>query len=73
MRRFPLRTLLLMLLALAAFFRLWCVTHQTDPAPPAGAEKRRPSRFEISVITDGGIRADAGATPDAGPIDAGSP
>ena len=29
--RFPLRTQLLMLLALAAFFRLWCVTHANRP------------------------------------------
>ena len=37
MRRFPLRTLLLMLVALLAFTRLWCVTHQDEAAeaPPA--------------------------------------
>jgi len=27
LRRFPLRTLLLMILALAAFVRMWCATH----------------------------------------------
>ena len=34
MRRFPLRTLLLMLVALLAFGRLWCVTHQDEAAGP---------------------------------------
>lgn len=32
LRRFPLRTLLLMILAVAAFVRLWCATHPArDP------------------------------------------
>ncbi len=34
MRRFPLRTLLLMLAALIAFGRLWCVTHPAEPPHP---------------------------------------
>ncbi|QSQ15975.1 hypothetical protein [Myxococcus landrumensis] len=39
MRRYPLRTLLLMLVALIAFGRLWCVTHQDEKAaaPPSRA------------------------------------
>ncbi|CAM4335625.1 hypothetical protein [Myxococcus xanthus] len=37
MRRFPLRTLLLMFVALIAFGRLWCVTHQEEaPSPRPG-------------------------------------
>lgn len=39
MRRFPLRTVLLMLVALIAFGRLWCVTHQE------GAPVPRPARM----------------------------
>nr|WP_256434352.1 hypothetical protein [Myxococcus sp. CA033] len=41
-RRFPLRTLLLMLVALLAFTRLWCVTHQdeTAGASPASSPTR---------------------------------
>lgn len=35
MKRFPLRTLLLMILALVAFGRLWCVTH-SNQAPRTG-------------------------------------
>lgn len=38
-KRIPNRTLLLMILALAAFGRFWCATHRTipaeRPAPPA--------------------------------------
>ncbi len=36
MRPFPLRRILLMVLALVAFGRLWCVTHPAQPeeAPP---------------------------------------
>jgi hypothetical protein len=34
-RRFPLRTLLLMVLALVAFARFWWITHRTPaPRPP---------------------------------------
>jgi len=35
-RRFPVRTLLLMILALVAFARLWWITHRTprQPHPP---------------------------------------
>ncbi|GMT98820.1 hypothetical protein KH5H1_29390 [Corallococcus caeni] len=36
MRRFPLHTLLLMLVALLAFARLYYVSHQTPPAPAPG-------------------------------------
>ncbi|MCP3164233.1 hypothetical protein [Myxococcus qinghaiensis] len=49
MRRFPLRTLLLMLVALLAFTRLWCVTHQDEAAeapparPPAQATTAAPA------------------------------
>jgi hypothetical protein len=35
-RRFPLHTLLLMLVALLAFARLYYVSHQAPPAPPPG-------------------------------------
>ncbi|WP_323378877.1 hypothetical protein [Pyxidicoccus xibeiensis] len=41
MRRFPLRTLLLMLVALIAFGRLWWVTHQ-DVTPGPRPEERAP-------------------------------
>ncbi|MCE9670433.1 hypothetical protein LY474_21765 [Myxococcus stipitatus] len=41
MRRFPLRTLLLMLVALIAFGRLWCVTHQAEA--PARQQAAGPS------------------------------
>jgi hypothetical protein len=34
-RRFPLRTLLLMILALLAFGRLWWLTHRSPPQRPA--------------------------------------
>ncbi|GHG75754.1 hypothetical protein GCM10012319_24250 [Comamonas sp. KCTC 72670] len=51
MRRFPLRTLLLMLVALLAFGRLWCVTHQDEASGP------RP---------DGQARAPAPSAPGAG-------
>jgi hypothetical protein len=35
-RRFPLRTLLLMILTLVVFARLWWITHRArPPAPPA--------------------------------------
>lgn len=30
LRRFPLRTLLLMILAVVAFVRMWCATHQAS-------------------------------------------
>ncbi|AKF82164.1 hypothetical protein MFUL124B02_26000 [Myxococcus fulvus 124B02] len=45
-RRFPLRTLLLMLVGLIAFGRLWCVTHPdvTSAAPP----ERPPARAAAS-------------------------
>ncbi len=41
--RFPLRTLLLMLLALGAFVRFWCASHPSRPAAeraPVPAEER---------------------------------
>lgn len=33
-RRFPLRTLLLMILALIVFARMWWITHRAAPRPP---------------------------------------
>ncbi len=33
-RRFPLRTILLMVLALLAFARFWWITHHDRPPPP---------------------------------------
>ncbi|WP_338866689.1 hypothetical protein [Myxococcus stipitatus] len=40
MRRYPLRTLLLMLVALIAFGRLWCVTHQDEtPGTPSALSR----------------------------------
>ena len=33
-RRFPLRTLLLMILALIVFARMWWITHRTHPPSP---------------------------------------
>jgi len=33
-RRFPLRTLLLMILALVVFARMWWITHRPHPPPP---------------------------------------
>jgi hypothetical protein len=47
MKRFPLRTLLLMILALAAFARLWWVSH--PHASPPG-----PLRVEVLAKPDGG-------------------
>ncbi|MCP3100844.1 hypothetical protein LZ198_18395 [Myxococcus sp. K15C18031901] len=41
MRRFPLRTLLLMLVGLIAFGRLWCVTHPAEA--PRGGQATAPS------------------------------
>ncbi|TQF08692.1 hypothetical protein FJV41_48540, partial [Myxococcus llanfairpwllgwyngyllgogerychwyrndrobwllllantysiliogogogochensis] len=41
-RRFPLRTLLLMLVALLAFTRLWCVTHQDETAGASPASSPTP-------------------------------
>ncbi|WP_426752601.1 hypothetical protein [Myxococcus sp. Y35] len=44
MRRFPLRTLLLMLVALIAFGRLWCVTHPDEASrPPSESQARAPA------------------------------
>ncbi|AGC45036.1 hypothetical protein MYSTI_03730 [Myxococcus stipitatus DSM 14675] len=40
MRRYPLRTLLLMLVALIAFGRLWCVTHQDEKAAAPSSSPR---------------------------------
>jgi len=40
--RFPLRTLLLMVLALVAFGRLWWITHRSRPAHPAVTAPRQP-------------------------------
>ncbi len=41
LRRFPNRTLLLMILAVLAFARFWCATH-TDPNPhPADVQIKR--------------------------------
>ncbi|MGZ3479933.1 MAG: hypothetical protein ACXU81_06265 [Myxococcaceae bacterium] len=36
-RRFPLRTILLMVLALLAFARFWWITHHDRPPPPPHA------------------------------------
>ena len=44
-RRFPLRTPLLMILALIVFARLWWITHHPRPAPHssvAGPQQRHP-------------------------------
>jgi hypothetical protein len=40
LRRFPKRTLLLMILALVAFARFWCITHPGQPPPPAALETK---------------------------------
>jgi hypothetical protein len=44
LRRFPLRTQLLMLVALAAFVRLWCVTH-----PPRDGAPQPRSPVDVTV------------------------
>ena len=44
-RRFPLRTLLLMVLALVAFARFWWITHHQSARPPpsvAGPQQQHP-------------------------------
>jgi hypothetical protein len=41
LRRFPKRTLLLMILALAVFVRFWCLTH------PQAEQKPRPIDVQI--------------------------
>lgn len=63
MRRFPLRTLLLMVVALLAFLRFWYLTHQEQPpAPATPASPRRGFLVEVTPEP-----ADGGATPgDAG-------
>ncbi|MFL5320539.1 MAG: hypothetical protein ACJ790_12835 [Myxococcaceae bacterium] len=57
---FPMRTLLLMVLALVAFGRLWCVTHQASSAANGGAAVPAvpavPSVDVQLVATDGGTR-----------------
>jgi cytoskeletal protein RodZ len=42
-RRFPLRTLLLMVLALVAFARFWWITHRTPPSAPPRIIPVRPT------------------------------
>jgi hypothetical protein len=42
-RRFPLRTLLLMVLALVAFARFWWITHRTPRPPPPRVIPVRPT------------------------------
>ncbi|HZA52564.1 MAG TPA: hypothetical protein VE549_17590 [Myxococcaceae bacterium] len=59
MRRFPLRTQLLMLVALAAFVRLWCVTHPTRDRAP---EPRAPVDVSVQPVPLGNL-LDASATP----------
>jgi hypothetical protein len=48
-RRFPLRTLLLMVVALLAFIRFWLVTHRQEepPTPSAPASPRRGFLIEV--------------------------
>ncbi len=42
LRRFPTRTLLLMILALVLFVRLWCATHpETPKAKPVEVQLER--------------------------------
>ena len=43
-KRFSNRTILLMLLALAAFGRLWCATHPRSTPPPGTAVDAGPER-----------------------------
>lgn len=49
MKRFPPRTLLLMVLALAAFARLWCITH-----PAGGRAEPRAIRVDVLANPDAG-------------------
>ncbi len=56
MRRFPLRTLVLMLAALVMFGRLWCVTHRSE-APEPGTPDSGPT---------GEMRLPPPRSPDAG-------
>ncbi|HYO65014.1 MAG TPA: hypothetical protein VEU33_02930, partial [Archangium sp.] len=61
MRRFPLRTLLLMTLALAAFIRLYFVTHrggrQAEPPPPAPASASDQACRTLERALEGAVRA----------------
>lgn len=56
--RFPRRTVLLMLAALAAFARLWWVTHA-----PADAAEPGPPRVVLTTVKAGPTPTDAGAFP----------
>jgi hypothetical protein len=60
LRRFPLRTQLLMLVALAAFIRLWCVTHPAARQP--SPESPRPVDVTVQTLHPD----DRAAPPDAG-------
>jgi len=42
LRRFPNRTLLLMILAVLAFARFWCATHTANPKPPPADVQIKP-------------------------------
>jgi hypothetical protein len=57
LKRFPLRTQLLMILALAAFARLWCVTH---PRPAPAPEQERAVDVLVRPIPGGPAPADSG-------------
>ena len=62
LRRFPLRTQLLMLVALAAFVRLWCVTH---PARPAAPQSSVPVDVTVQPIPLGSLPDGGGQPADA--------
>jgi hypothetical protein len=57
LKRFPLRTQLLMILALAAFARLWCVTH---PRPTPAPAQERAVEVLVRPLPRGPALADAG-------------
>ncbi|WP_375765518.1 hypothetical protein NR798_27840 [Archangium gephyra] len=61
MRRFPLRTLLLMTLALAAFIRLYFVTHRgerrAESPPPASASASDQACRTLERALEGAVRA----------------
>ena len=48
-RRFPLRTILLMVLALNVFARLWWITHHRAPPPPPSVTRPLQPRPPIPV------------------------
>jgi hypothetical protein len=63
LRRFPLRTQLLMLLALAAFVRLWCATH---PTHRASRDDSVPVEITVRPNPRGSLPDAGAASPDAG-------